>query len=456
MRKTMNNDYLELVNRVVAQAQSANVEAEAYLNVGQEAEILVSRGEVEKLSQAGSKGLGVRVLVDGKVGYAYSSDFSEQSVNRLLDEAVDLAGIVDGDEFRRLPDPATTSDEDLAIYDPAIDALSAEEKVDIAKRVEKAALGYDPRVVVTNFCTLLTQSGTVAIANSRGVSGSYRKSFIGSYLMAMAQDGEDRAVAFHVGVASWLKEFDPDAVGREAGKKAIKLLGGRPVPTQKATVVYSPYAAHSIVGALSSALTAQAMQRSRSFLQGKLGEAVASDMVTLLDNGRLPGGLATRPFDDEGVPTRATRLIDEGVLQAVLHDTYTAARDGTDSSTGNASRTSHAGLPSVSASNFYFQAGPQSAEEVISGVERGLYVESVMNTHSINPINGDYSVSAVGYWIENGEIVHPVNNVTIAISLQDWLHNVKAVANDLVFAPMGGALGSPTIRVDNVMIGGVG
>ena len=213
---------------------------------------------------------------------------------------------------------------------------------------------------------------------------------------------------------------------------------------------------HSIAGALASALSAQSMQRSRSFLQGKTGQTVASDMVTLLDNGRLPGGLGTRPFDDEGVPTGATRLIDEGVLQAVLHDTYTAAREGTDSSTGNASRPSHAGLPSVAPSNFYFQPGLQTPKEVIAGVEKGLYVESVMNTHSINPISGDYSVSAKGYWIENGQIVHPVNEVTIAIPLQDWLHNVSGVANDLLFMPMGGVLGAPTIRVDHVMIGGSG
>ena len=259
-------NYLELVNKVVAQAQAVGVEAEAYLNVGQEAEIRVSRGEVDKLSQAGSKGIGVRVIVDGKVGYAYSSDFSDKSVDRLLEDAISLAGVADGDEFRRLPDPAAIPDDDLAIYDPAIEALDAEKKVEMAKRLEKAALDYDPRVVVTNFCTFLSQSGTVAIANTKGVSSSYRKSMIGGYLMAMAQDGEDRAMSFHVGVSSWLKDFDPDAVGREAGKKAISLLGGKPVPTQRATVVYSPYAAHSVVGTLSSALSAQSMQRRRSFL----------------------------------------------------------------------------------------------------------------------------------------------------------------------------------------------
>jgi PmbA protein len=449
-------NYLNLAQSVVEQAKQRNVEAEAFVNVGQEAEILVAQGQVEKLSQAGSKGLGVRVIVGGKMGYAYTSDFSPASVARLLDDAIALAEVVDGDEYRRLPSPAAIPDEDLAIDDPAISALTTEEKVAMATRVEAAALAYDKRVILTNLCTLLTQTGTVAIANTKGVAGSYNKTFIAAYLMAMAQDENDRAVAFHVGVGSKLADFDPEAIGREAGKKAVSLLGGKPVSTQRATVVYSPFAAHSITGALASALSAQSMQRNRSFLQGKIGQTVAADIVTLLDNGRLPGGLATRPFDDEGVPTSATRLIDEGVLQAVLHDTYTAAREGTNSSTGNATRHGHASLPSVQPSNFYFQPGPHTADEVIAGVERGLYVESVMNTHSINPVSGDYSVSAVGYWIENGQIVHPVNGVTIAISLQDWLQNVKAVANDLVFMPMGGSIGAPTIRVDNVMIGGVG
>lgn len=449
-------NYLELAQSVVEQAGQRGVEAEAFVNVGQESEIQVAQGQVEKLSQAGSKGLGVRVVVDGKMGYAYTSDFSPASVARLLDEAVALAEVVDGDEYRQLPTPAAVPNDDLEIYDPAIAALSAEKKVAMAKQIEAAALAYDSRIFLTNRCTLLTQTGTVAIANTRGVAGSYDKAFIAGFLMAFAQDESDRAMGFHVGVSSNLADFDPEEIGRGAAQKAVRLLGGKPVPTQRATVVYSPFAAHSITAALASALSAQSMQRKRSFLQGQMGQTVASDMVTLLDNGRLPGGLATRPFDDEGVPTGATRLIDEGVLQAVLHDTYTAAREGTNSSTGNATRNGHAGLPSVQPSNFYFQPGPQSAEEIIAGVEKGLYVESVMNTHSINPVSGDYSVSAVGYWIENGQIVHPVNGVTIAISLQDWLHNVKAVANDLVFMPMGGSIGSPTIRVDDVMIGGVG
>jgi PmbA protein len=268
-------------------------------------------------------------------------------------------------------------------------------------------------------------------------------------------EGNERAVGMGLKLGRSLAEISAEQIGRQAGEQAVKLLGGEPVPTQTATVVYTPLAASGLLGALSRALTAEAMQRNRTFLQGKLGATVAADVVTLLDNARLPGGLATRPFDDEGNPTSATRLIDEGLFQAVLYDEYTARKDGVQS-TGNAARYSHRSAPSLHSSNFYIQPGNMSPEELIAGVEKGLYVVNTMNTHSINPVSGDYSVSAQGFWIENGKLTHPVNNVTIALPMGDWLKNVSAVANDLTFFPFEGSIGAPTIRVDGVMIGGIG
>ena len=449
-------DYLKFAQDVVSRAVERGVEAEAYINVGQKTEVNVDRGVVEKLSQAGSKGLGVRVIRDGRMGYAYTSDFGANSIEKTIEAAVALAEVADSDEYRSLPAPQPLPDDDLDVYDQAIVDLPIGRKVEMARRIEKAAFRYDERIVLTNRCTLLSQYGSVAIANSKGIAGSYDKSSIGGFVMAMAADENDRSMAFGFDFGSRLADFMPSAIGKDAARKAVGMLGGKPVPTQRATVVYSPMAATSVLGALSRALGAGAMQRNRSFLEGKIGQTVAADMVSVLDNGRLPGGIATRPFDDEGVPTAATRLIDEGVLQTALHDHYTATRDGTASSTGNASRRSHASMPTLDASNFYFQPGHETPEEVIGGVEQGLYVESVMNTASINPISGDYSISAKGYWIENGELSHPVNEVTIALSMQELLHNIKAIGSDLTFVPMMGALGSPTLRVDGVMIGGSG
>ena len=448
--RSIDVDYLKFARDVVSRAVERGVEAEAFVNVGQNTSVNVDRGEVEKLSQAGSKGLGVRVIRDGRMGYAYTSDFGASSIGKTIEAAVTLADVADGDEYRSLPAPQPLPEDDLEVYDQAIVALPIGRKVEMARRIEKAAFRYDERVVLTNRCTLMSQHGTVAVANSKGIAGSYDKSFIGGFVMVMAADENDRSVAYGFDFGSRLADFKPTEVGKDAARKAVGMLGGEPVPTQRASVVYSPMAATSILGALSRALGADAMQRNRSFLEGKIGQNVAADMVSVLDNGRLPGGIATRPFDDEGVPTAATRLIDEGVLQTALYDHYTATRDGTASSTGNANRGSHASMPTVDASNFYFQPGHETPDEVIGGVEQGLYVESVMNTASINPISGDYSISAKGYWIEKGKLSHPVNEVTIALPMQELLQNIKAIGNDLTFVPMMGALGSPTIRVDGV------
>lgn len=446
-------NYEEIARSAVDQARAAGAEADAYISVGSETQIQVRNGEVEKLSRAGSKGLGVRVIRERRMGYAYTSDFSPQSVARATENALALAEAADPDEHRVIPEPAVAEDEGLQIYDPAIASMTTEEKVAFAKAIEAAALATDERVKLCQITAYLDGIATVTLVNSKGFAGSYQSTFAAGYALAMAFDGDDRASAIGLGISTRAADLDATAIGREAGARASRLLGGRPVPTQRATVVYSPYAASGLIGTLARALTGEAMQKNRSFLQGKLGQDVAADVVSLLDNGRLPGGMATRPFDDEGNPTTATRLIDEGVLQAVLHDSYSAHREGTNS-TGNATRGSHRQPPGLAPSNFYLQPGHISADELIAGVEKGLYVVNTMNTHSINPVSGDYSVSAEGFWIENGQLTHPVNEVTIALPLQELLKNVKAVANDLLFLPFGGAIGSPTFRVDGVMIGG--
>ena len=446
-------DSSRIAETVIEQATAAGADVELYLTAEKETNVEVNQGEVAKFSFAGSKGLGVRVIRDGRMGYAYTSDFSPASVQRCTAQALDLAATADADEFRRLPDPQPIPDGALDAYDAAMRTLAAEDKIAFALQLEQATLQADPRVVMALKTLYLDSVGDVFLATSKGFSGSYQRSYAGGVVMALAADGEERAMAMGVGIDNSFYRLDAQKIGREAGEQAARLLGGRPVPTQEATVVFSPIAGNAIIAAMAQALTAEAMQKNRSFLKGKMGQDVASDRVTLLDNGRLRGGLNTRPFDDEGVPTGATRLIDEGVLQAVLYDSYTAARAGTKSS-GNASRDSHREPPRLAPGNFYLQPGNITPQALMAGVEQGLYVVRTMNTHSINPVSGDFSVSAQGFWIEDGQLTTPVNEVTIAISLQQLLQNVSAVADDLLFLPFDGAVGAPTFRVDGVMIGG--
>jgi PmbA protein len=446
-------DYLQLAQDVVRKTAAQGVEAEAFIVDDTETSIRVDRGEVEQLSQSGSRGLGIRVIDGGRVGYAYTSDLSADGIEATRQAALELAKVATPDEFRALPEPQPIPDDNLEIWDADLPNISTEQKIALAKEVERAALDYDPRVAMTNRCSYSDAVSHVYLANSRGFAGSYARTVAYSFVIGIGRDESGQTMAYGLNASNFFSDLDAQSIGQEAGRKAVQILGGKPVKTQVASVVFDPMVVAELLGAVSRALTADAMQRGRSFLIGKMGQEVGSDNVTLLDNGRLKRGLASAPFDGEGVPTSATRLIDEGVLQNVIYDSYTARKAGV-KSTGNAQRGSHKGAANLAPSNFYLQPGNLSQQDIISGVERGLYVTNIMQTGSINPINGDCSMGASGLWIENGQITQPVGSVTVATTLHDLLKQIVAVGSDLRFVPFGGVIGAPTIRVDGVTIGG--
>ncbi|MGF1505536.1 MAG: TldD/PmbA family protein [Chloroflexi bacterium] len=449
-------DPITLAKQIVEEAAADGAEIEVFIQEGTETTIGVSNREVEKLSQSGSRGMGVRAIVDGQQGYAYTADLSDESVRRTWQTALELAQVATADEFRRLPDPQPVPDEDLQIHDPALSEVPVTAKVDFIKRLEAAALDYDERILTTVMCTYIDQSAHIVLANSKGFSGAYDSSVVVGYLMAIAR-GEDGEMtqAFGLDASPIFSALDAQAIGQEGARKALSMLNAKPVPTQKTTVVLDHVVGAQILYAISQALTADSWQRSRSFLMGRMGQQVGSDMVSIVDNGRLARGIASAPFDGEGVPTGATRLIDEGVLQGVLHDSYTAAKDGT-ASTGNAQRSGHTGLPSLGASNFYIQPGYLSRDEIIAGVQDGFYVLEVMQTGGVDPVTGDCSMSASGIWIKDGQLTDPVNGVTIATTLDDFLMHISAVGSDLRQMPIVGGIAVPTLRVDNVTVGGEG
>ncbi|HLU09263.1 MAG TPA: TldD/PmbA family protein [Oceanobacillus sp.] len=448
-------DYMKIAESVVERAASSGVEAEAYIAHNVETEIRVSKGEVEKLSQSSSRGIGVRVIDDGRTGYAYTSDFSEEGLEQTWKTALELAKVATPDPLRILPPPQPIPDfSDLDIWDDEMPNISAQTKIETLKRVEQAALDYDKRVIMSDFCTYSDAISHVYLANSRGFSGQYGRTTAAAYLMGIARgDDGEMCNAFGFGASTYFRDLDPEAIGREAGEKSVSILGGKPIPTQTATVVLDHAVGAEILVALAQALSADAWQKRRSFLMDRMGQQIGSDMLTLIDNGRMKRGLASAPFDGEGVPTSATRLVDEGVLQNLMYDSY-SARKANVGSTGNAQRASHRGLPTLAPSNFYMQPGHRTRDEIIAGVERGMYVISVMQTGGIDPITGDCSMGANGLWIENGKIVGPVGGVTIATTLDGFMMNISEVGGDLRMIPFFGNIGVPTLRVDNVTIGG--
>ncbi len=444
---------MRIAEMVVSQVSALGAEVEAFLQVGRETNIEVNRGKVEMLSQAGKRGLGVRVLLEGREGYAYTSDFAKDNIQRMGKSAFHLAQVSDADEYRALPELELIPDGDLEIFDPMIKETPVEEKINFAIRTEQAALDFDKRVATTNRCTYLDQENHVALLNSKGFSGTYKNTLVAAHLNAIARQGEETTSAMGVRASTFMEDLIPQEIGHEAAKKAVQLLGARPVPSQEAIVVFSPFTAAEFILFLSLALTAEAMQKGCSFLLGKLGMEVGSKKVTLIDHGRMIRGMRSAPFDGEGIPRQKTKVVDAGTLRNVLHNTYSARKDGA-KSTGNAARGSHRDPPGLTSTNFYLEADQQSPDEIISEVDQGLYVQSTMTTGGINPISGDYSVAARGIWIEDGELTCPVNEVTIAASMERMLMQISAVGNDLRFIPFMGAHGAPTIRIDGMTIGG--
>ena len=448
-------DYLELAKSVVNKASADGAEAEVIITNSKDTEAKVRGGEISQLSISGSKGMGVRVIKEGQTGYAYTSDLSDEGIEETWQTATQLARVTTADEYRKLPELQNVPDEDLGIFDPNFMNVPTEDKLDLLKQVEQAALDYDEKIALTDFCTYGDSLSYTYLANSKGFAGEYGKTVAYAFLMAIARDSDGNSVnAFGMGAGTSFSDLNADDIGRQAGRKALSILGGKPIPTQRATVVLDQVVGGQILSAISQALSADAWQRKRSFLMDRMNQEVGSSMVTLMDNGRLKGGLASAPFDGEGVPTQATRLIDEGVLQNLIYDSYSAAKDGT-ISTGNATRSGHRGMPSLGATNFYMQPGNKSADDIIKGVEKGFYVLSVMQTGGVDSVTGDCSMSANGLWIENGEIQQAVGGVTIATTLDDFLMNVSDVGDDLMQLPFFGSIGVPTLCIDNVMIGGV-
>jgi len=423
--------------------------AEAFVSTGRELSVEVRHGVLETMKQAEDRGIGVRVLKGRQVGFAFGTDLGKQGVEETVNRAMAASKHTHADVHQCLPlqgGPYPVMD----LYDAAIDLTPVEAKISLALRMEEAALGFDGRVKVIESSTYQEGTGEVAIANSHGVTASYRGAVCGLFIsLAAEKDGLSET-----GYALWFGrrygELVPEDLGREAAARAVKLLGAHTAKTCTVPVVFDPYVAVDIVGLLGPALTAEAVQRGRSLFAGKTGEVVASKGVTMMDDGTLTAGIAAAPFDGEGVPSGRTVLVKDGVLQGYLYNTYTAAKEGT-VSTGNAVRSSFKTTPSVGTTNFFLEPGHQPPQELIREVPDGLYVLEVMGMHTANPISGDFSVGAKGVWIENGVLARPVRGIVIAGNVIELLKKVDAVANDLRFF---GSRGAATFRVSELTVSG--
>ena len=453
----LNSDLKQLASDVLAKALKAGAtDAEAVVYEGDEFSALVRLGQVETLKESGSRAVGLRVFIGQRTASTSSSDFSHESIARLVDGAITLAKITSEDPFAGLPEAHEFGqlEGDLKLYFDDVNEMPPAERIEIARRCEAAAMAYDTRIQNSGGGDFDTATSHKILMNSRGFVGEYKRSYCGFSAQPIAQDekgGMQRNYWFSN--ARTVKKLEsPEEIGEEAARRTLKRLGARQVKTQKAPVVFSPEIAKSIIGNIFEAANGDSIYRNASFLSGLLGEQVAGANITVVDDGTLVfdgiGGFGTRPFDGEGLPTRRTVLVERGVLKSYVMNTYTARKLDM-RSTGNASR-GLAGNPGIGAGNFYLEPGTQTPEEIIGDVQNGLYVTETMG-FGVNLVTGDYSQGASGMWIENGELAYPVEEITIAGNLKDMYRNIVAIGNDLVFR---GASAAPTMRVEGMMIAG--
>ncbi len=344
---------------------------------------------------------------------------------------------------------------DLHLYFEDVYSLPGPERIEWARRAEAAALAADPRITNSDGGSFDAATGRKVLANSRGFVGGYRSSYAGVSAAPLAMDanGQMQRDGWWSSARRLADLESPESIGREAARRALRRLGARRVPTQRVPIVFAPEAARSLIGSVFEAASGDAIWRGASFLAGRLGQSIAAPGITIVDDNTMllptgAGGFGTSPFDDEGLPSLRTVVVEKGILRNYLLNTYTARKLGLQS-THNASR-GLAGTPGIGCGNLYLQPGASTETQILADVAAGLYVTSLMG-FGVNIVTGDYSRGATGLWIENGQLTHAVEEVTIAGNLGEMLMNVTAIGNDLVFR---GAVASPTLRVDGMTIAG--
>jgi PmbA protein len=429
-------------------------DAEAYASEAENREVRVHGGEVESLTAATQRGLGLRVWIGGRVGYGFGTDLSPEGLAALAARAVDAARVADEDEFAGPPAADGTAPSMAGLTDPSRAEWPPDRVAALALAVERAALDADARVVGVEQAVYFDSGERVAIASSSGPAGEYESTSCYAYLQALADGEAGRETGLGFGLARGPVGLDPAAVGREGAERATEMIGSSKPPSRSCPVVLDPTVAASFVGLLGRAAGADAVQRGRSPLAERLGDEVAGEALVLHDDGLDPGGFAAAPIDAEGTPRRRTALIEGGRLRTFLHDSYTARRGGA-ASTGNAGRSGYRAPPGVSASNLVVGPGEASLEQLLREAGEGVYVNDVAGLHSgVNPVTGVFSVGASGRTISGGELAGPLREFTIASDLISMLRAVRAVGSEPRWVPFGDSVSTPALLIGEMTISG--
>ena len=425
--------------------------ADAFIRENESFSVTVRKGEVETLKESVSRSFQLRVFVGKRTAVSQTSDLTISPIEKLTEETVEMARLTSEDEKGGLPDepmsPACNAD--LGLSDSSWGELPSEQRIDLARRAEAAALAVDPLITNSEGGSFQYERSRTALANTAGFVGGYEATSGALYTVPIAEREGAMQQDYWFSIARRRDQLlSPEEVGRRAASRVLRRLGARKVKTCQVPVIFDPMTARTLLKHVFDAVSGEAIYRGRSFLVGQIGKSIARDSVNIVDDGRLIGGLGSSPFDDEGIATRRTSIIESGVLRSYLHSAYSARKANT-SPTGNGSRTG-GGVVVVGPTNFYMSPGKASPEEIIASVKTGLYVVELLG-FGVNTVNGDYSRGATGLWIENGKLTYPVHEVTIAGNLRQMLHDIEIIGNDLQFM---GPIASPTLKFSKMTLSG--
>lgn len=471
MSTAVATELLSLAEQAVDLARRAGATgAEAVGFEGEEFAAHVRLGEIDELTESGSRALGLRVFFEAEGGQqtasTSTSELSADGIARLVSGAVELAKVTGVDPFAGLPDHEAFGSlpvDELALYFEDVHDVVPPKRIEIARRCEAAALAVDARIQNSKGASFDLSTSRRVMVNSRGFSGDYRRSYCGFSVTPIAQDasGAMQSDYWYSNARSSKLLDDPEEVGLISARRALRRLGARRVPTCQVPIVFPPEVARGVMGNLLHAADGEAIYRNASMFAGKLGEQVAGENITVVDDGTMVfdhplrdgstlrvGGFGTSPFDGDGLATRRTVVIERGVLKELLLNTYTARKLNMKSN-GKASR-GLAGAPGIGGGNYFLEPGELTPEQIVGEVKQGLFVLGTMG-FGVNVVTGDYSQGASGLWIENGELTHAVEEITIAGNLKEMFRNVSAIGNDLEFR---GAGAVPTVRIEGMTVAG--
>jgi PmbA protein len=429
-------------------------EFEVYYGSGKSFSVKIFDGEVDDYKNSQGLGLSFRAIYNGQMGYSYTENFDESSVDMLIDEAIDGASTLERDSLEEIYN-GDKEYEDINNYNDAIEKISSEVKIDFAKKLEAEAKKLDNRVTSVNYCLYGEGSGERIIMNSKGLRLRDKGNDAYCYLSVVVKENEDTKTGSAYRLSKNFDDFDAKEIAKEAVEEAISLLGAKPIDSGEYDVIIRNKTFASLLGAMSGIFSAEAVEKGLSKLEGKIGMQIAVDEFNLVDNPHMENGGSSRAFDDEGVATTCKKLIENGILKGYLHNLKTAKKAGI-KSTGNGQKGSYKSGINIAPFNFYLEPGTLSLEQMKNKMDKGLLLIEFGGLHSgLNGISGDFSLITSGYYIENGKIIRPVNQITIGGNYFDLLKKIDTIGADLEFNLPGVAtIGSPSVLIKNMKIGG--